>query len=107
MRADGRYVSLKMNWQATVPVAISYKVYVHLYNLDGELVAQNDQYPVGEFLPTNQWTPGKIVSDGHGLVLPEPAKPGYRLEIGWYDPASGQRLPIAGSTEDAFEIMIH
>jgi hypothetical protein len=106
VRSAGPYLSLKLNWQAAAPVETSYKLFVHVYNADGELVAQNDQYPVGEFLPTNQWVVGQSVTDLHGLILSEGAKPGYRLSLGWYDPVSGQRLPLAGSTADAFEIVI-
>jgi len=28
------------------------------------------------------------------------------VPLGWFDPASGKRLPLAGSTEDAFEIVM-
>jgi hypothetical protein len=103
---QGRYIHLKLNWQTTEPLDVSYKVFVHVYNPAGELVAQNDQYPGGDFSPTSQWPIGQSVPDSHGLILPEPVRPGYQIRIGWYDPGSGQRLPLAGSIEDAYEIAI-
>jgi hypothetical protein len=106
LHAEGRYLSLKLNWQATAPVKTSYKLFVHVYNLAGELVAQNDQYPAGEFWLTDQWVAGQTVSDWHGLIMPEPVTSGYRLSLGWYDPNSGQRLPSGGAAGDSFEIVI-
>jgi hypothetical protein len=106
LRSTGTYLSLKLNWLATAPVATSYKLFVHVYNAAGDLLVQNDQFPVGEFLLTNAWVAGQTVSDLHGLSLSEPIHSGDRLSIGWYDPASGQRLPLAGSASDAFDIVV-
>jgi hypothetical protein len=42
------------------------------------------------------------------LTLPASAPPGdYRLRVGWYDPASGQRLPlVAPAAGDAFDASV-
>jgi len=104
--AKDHFVNLSLNWQAAAPISVSYKVFVHVRNLSGELVAQNDQYPMGGFFPTDQWAVNQSVQDLHGLILPEPIQPGYRLQIGWYDPGTGQRLLLAGSGAEVFEIVV-
>ena len=106
LHAEDHFINVSLNWQAIAHMAVSYKIFIHVYNRAGELVAQNDQYPAGGFLPTDQWAIDETVHDLHGLILPETPEPGYYLQIGWYDPITGQRLFIAGSETDVFKIVI-
>ncbi len=48
-------------------------------------------------LPTSQWPVGAIVPDRHRLVVPRTVTAPSRvsLEVGLYDQASGERLPLA------------
>jgi hypothetical protein len=67
-------------------------------------VAQHDRAPEGGFYPTSQWDVGESVADIYPLALPETLAPGaYRLVVGLYDPATGQRLLTMGG-EDAVEL---
>ena len=60
----------------------------------GQLIAQGDSPPQGNVYPTSIWTAGEQIRDPHQIWIPEGAVPGsYRLAIGFYDLASGQRLP--------------
>ncbi len=92
----GDVVPLTLFWQARRPVAENLKVFVHLLGDAGQLVAQRDGEPVGGALPTTTWTVGKLVIDRHGALLPGDLVPGeYALIAGLYDPATGERLPVA------------
>jgi hypothetical protein len=91
---QGRYLSLALTWEATRPTDVAYKPFVHVTGSNGQILAQSDQYPVGGFMPPNEWQPEHAVRDLHGLILaPDAAEP-YAIHVGWYDPNSGARLPI-------------
>jgi 4-amino-4-deoxy-L-arabinose transferase-like glycosyltransferase len=74
---------------------INYKVFVHLVDEDGAIVAQSDAYPVGRFRPTTSWRSGEVITDEHTLSVPVGGEAGeYTLWVGLYDPATVQRLAI-------------
>jgi hypothetical protein len=56
--------------------------------------AQQDNQPQGGRYPTSAWALQDKVIDRYELALREGTPPGeYRLLIGMYDLATGQRLP--------------
>ncbi|MBI3941470.1 MAG: hypothetical protein HY326_00525 [Chloroflexi bacterium] len=106
LHAEDHFINLGLDWQVTTPVTVSYKIFVHVTNSGGEILAQNDQFPAGDFLTTDKWNPNQTVHDLHGLILLEPVASGDRIQVGWYDPNTGQRLPLTGSGKDVFEIVV-
>jgi hypothetical protein len=57
-------------------------------------VGTGDGLPLGGAFPTRLWQPGDRVLDEHVVPLPPDLPPGvYTVEIGWYDPTTGVRLP--------------
>jgi hypothetical protein len=56
--------------------------------------------------PTRSWRPGEEIVDRYGILLPETLGAGeYRLAVGLYDPATGQRLAVsAGPASFAIEL---
>ena len=100
----GAAFDLRLVWSATTPLTATLTAFVHLLGADGAIVAQTDRAPEGGFYPTTAWLPGEAVTDSYRLELPPTLPPGsYRLVTGWYDPASGVRVPAAGG-EDAVEL---
>ncbi|MBC7260949.1 MAG: glycosyltransferase family 39 protein, partial [Chloroflexi bacterium] len=65
-RADDR-VNVRLVWTALESIPQNYKVFVHLYTMDGRLVTQHDSIPVNELKPTWSWVVGERVADNHGL----------------------------------------
>jgi hypothetical protein len=64
---------------------------VHLLDEAGTLVAQQDRPPAG--YPTGVWRTGEVVVDSFTIELPPDLLPGtYRLQTGFYDPATLARL---------------
>ncbi len=91
----GDVLPLTLYWRATVQVAESYKVFVHLLDGAERVVAQRDTVPVGGARPTNTWQPGEDVADNYGVFIPPGTPPGeYRVEVGMYSPSTGVRLPV-------------
>lgn len=97
-------VHLELTWEALSASAAPLKVFVHLRDAEGRIVAQDDQEPAAGLAPTTLWTPGQEVVDGHDIALPADLAAGdYELWVGLYDPQTGQRLavPGAGAPADA------
>jgi len=99
LRMKGRYLNLALTWAAMRSMDIPYKPFVHVVDSQGQIIAQSDQYPKGDFAPPNEWQPQSVVRDLHGLVLPENAPEQYSIRVGWYDPNTGARLPITAPSD--------
>lgn len=104
--SPGQILRLTLHWRAEAPINKRYTVFTHLIGDDaaGNVVnpatgspvwAQMDGEPVGGSHPTTAWQVGERVDDSYGLELPANLPPGsYLLEVGMYDPATLERLPI-------------
>ena len=82
----GEIVQLTLFWEATQTIEGRYKVFVHILDQNGQLVAQRDSEPVGNLKPTDRWEVGETVIDNHGVLLPADLPAGeYQLLFGLYD----------------------
>ncbi len=96
----GGTLPLVLYWQAKAPVPLDAKVFVHLLSAEGVPLAQADAIPVQWRYPTGRWQVGEFICDAHRLDLAEVPRGDYRLTIGFYDPATGERLPVIGEAAD-------
>ena len=96
----GDVLQVQLNWQATDPVSMDYKVFVQLVGPDGPPVAQHDSFPVGGQAMTSDWQPGVTISDNHALIVPNDLAPAnYSLIVGLYNPDDPEaRLPVNGQS---------
>lgn len=86
---------LTLYWRALAPMEISYTVFTHLLDANGQLWAQKDNPPVRGSYPTTEWRVGETIVDKYDIVIPPDAPAGqYELEVGLYDATTGQRLPL-------------
>jgi hypothetical protein len=91
MARRGQRLALELSWEPRATPPADYALFAHLIGPGGRRIAQAD-LPY----PTSQWRPGRYVTTQLPLAIPAEAPPGtYRLVIGMYDPAGGQRLPLA------------
>ncbi|MGD8735772.1 MAG: hypothetical protein PVJ85_03365, partial [Anaerolineae bacterium] len=99
--APGDIVPLTLFWRTHGPIPNDLKVFVHLLDAQGQLVAQRDSQPAGGLRPTSTWTKDEVIVDRYGVLLPGDLPAGeYRLIAGMYRPASGERLPIHNEAND-------
>jgi hypothetical protein len=93
----GDWLRFTLYWQAAEAIPQDFTVFTQLLGPDGQVVAQHDNPPYGGWYPTSLWRPGETVRDDYRLQPGADVPPGeYRLIVGMYDPASGQRVPVAG-----------
>ncbi len=90
---EGRSVVLSLIWRTDGDAQGDYKIFVHVLNEDGQIVAQADDRPGNGNLPPGNWIAGTI-RDTMVIPLPEVAQGEYRVEAGLYDPVSQTRLAV-------------
>jgi hypothetical protein len=91
--AGGDALRLTLRWQALEEGGAGKKVFLHLLSAEGQILAQRDV----------DLEPGGG-DQRVGLLLPLDLAPGaYRLRIGVYDPATGERLTLP-TGEDSLTI---
>jgi hypothetical protein len=93
----GDTVRLSVVWQAQRALEADYTAFAHLVDESGQGWAGDDHPPYGGLYPTSAWGAGEMVRDTFSLTLPADTPPGlYDVQVGWYQPATQSRLPVAG-----------
>lgn len=91
--AAGQSPAITLFWETAVPLPADYKIFIHLLDGRGNLVAQQDADPLGGWLPTGRWAPGVVVPHTAVIPLPPEAAPPYTLATGMYTWPDVARLP--------------
>ncbi|MEJ2208852.1 MAG: hypothetical protein P8129_07430 [Anaerolineae bacterium] len=93
--APGDTVRLDVVWQAQQALETGYTAFAHLVDGQGQGWAGDDHQPYDGLYPTSAWGAGEMVRDAFTLTVPADAPPGlYDVQVGWYDPATQDRLPV-------------
>ncbi|RIK39008.1 MAG: hypothetical protein DCC55_19320, partial [Chloroflexi bacterium] len=91
----GAYLDYRLYWQALRPLTKNYHGFVHLVDVYGRPLVQQDQLPGPFFQPPLLWSPYRHVIDTYHLRIPRTAPSGlYWPAIGMYDFATQERLPL-------------
>jgi hypothetical protein len=94
----GDSLTITLYWQSLAKMNQDYVVFVHLLDENDLILAERNTFPgLGSF-PTTLWQVGDAIADTYTLVLPETtyAPSSAQLEIGLFDLATGERLPVYG-----------
>jgi hypothetical protein len=98
---------LTLYWQSMTAVSDSYKLFIHVLDESGQIVAQVDRLPVNGLAPTTRWQPDDLIRDRYEIVLPPELPAGkYQLRLGLYTEANG-RLPINAAAAEADAVTIY
>jgi hypothetical protein len=106
----GDTLRLLITWQALQALDRDYKLFVHILDPSGAVMAQAD--PIlgagadpdrpGEDYFASRWDPGRLVVTDVPITLPVTMAPGeYRIAFGLYDGETLERLPADGLADDA------
>jgi hypothetical protein len=89
-------LELHLWWVAERRPSLDYTVFVHLFDpkASGFIVTQSDAQPRGGAYPTRLWLPGEVVGDAVRLSLGDVPAGTYRLAVGLYNGATGDRLVV-------------
>ena len=102
--APGGQLPVTITWQGLAEMSEDYTVFVQVLDAADRIVGQVDAWPVQGTLPTSQWEPGETIVDPYIIPLSSDLPPGdYRLHVGLYLLASGQRLPVVDEAGNAVD----
>ena len=94
--AAGETVTVSIRWQVTAPLSRDLITFVHLGDPTQPPLAQGDALALGGDYPPRLWDAGETFADSFNFTLPAGLENGrYPLNIGLYDPATGQRLHVS------------
>jgi hypothetical protein len=91
----GEALDIRLVWRALEPIDADLTVFVHLLGPDGQAWGQDDREPGHASFRTSAWRVGDVVVDRHEPPLSAAATGSVSACIGWYELASGRRLPTA------------
>jgi len=91
----GDVLRLGLKWETARTLSIRYKVFVHLLDAQGNVIAQRDAEPMADLAPTTTWKSGEVIVDLHGIMLPANVQPqALRIAVGLYNPDNNERLAV-------------
>ncbi|MHB1294779.1 MAG: ArnT family glycosyltransferase [Anaerolineae bacterium] len=91
----GSTLRLTLYWRVLETTDVSYTAFTHLLDAGQAVRGQRDSVPADGERPTDGWVPDEIVVDTYEIPLDVNAPLGiYQVEVGLYDPATGERLPV-------------
>ena len=92
-------LDLDLFWSADRALPSNYALFVHLSDPEtGEPVAQYDGFPL---IPTDEWEDDtRWVSDVTIPILPNLPPGEYAINVGWFDPETGERLAVLAEPSD-------
>ena len=86
-------VTVDLIWSSDGSTFEPYVIFVHVLDESGNLLAQQDGWPVNGTWPTTCWADGDQVIDSRNIPLPSDTPPGtYTIITGLYDGNTGARL---------------
>ncbi len=95
-------------WHATAPLPEDYSISVQLLDMDWNMVAQHDGYPVDGTRPTTTWQPTEVITDYRAVSIPEDLPVGeYQLIARVYSWQTGENLPVAAVDGAEYGDTIH
>jgi hypothetical protein len=100
----GQTLTLLTYWRLNAPSLQQLRIFVHLVDTDGNLVAQNDTLGA----PSTKWRSGDLLIQAHDIAIPpDITLDSHHVRIGLYDPTTGIRLVVGDPpVGDAVDIML-
>lgn len=89
-------LTLTLYWRSGAAIHQNLRLFVHLIDAEGHILAQSDRIPADWTRPTTGWAVGEVVTDLHTFASDE----GDHLRLGWYDPITNQRVPLMDNGQD-------
>jgi len=94
----GDVLTLTLHWRVEQTPNARYKIFVHLLDASGRVIAQRDGEPLADLRPTTTWRAGETLADNYGVLIEPDTSPGdYRVAIGVYRAEDGARVPVGES----------
>ncbi len=86
-------VEVSLFWRTDRSLDDDLKVFVHITDAAGNIIAQRDHIPADGTRPTLTWVGDEIITDSY--LIPLENTP-FAVWVGLYNPLTGERLPVDG-----------
>jgi len=97
---DKSVTGVTLLWQTSEALNRSLRLFTQVVDENNQIIALTDGIPVNWTRPTSSWARGEVIATHHDFGdLPSGT---YRVRIGWYDSATGTRIPLEDNTDAAF-----
>jgi len=104
VRLTVQELRVELEWTTIMTVERQLTAFVHVYDAQGKLVAQQDGYPLSGLYPPWLSQTGEGVRDVRHIPLPDHLPAGhYRVGVGVYDAETGQRVAALSPAGKRFE----
>jgi hypothetical protein len=91
----GDTLQVALAWKALEEMDRDYTIFTHLVDAQPKVWGQMDSLPAGGSRLTSTWQPGNTSVDRLAFQVDPSTPPGvYWLEVGWYELATLERLPV-------------
>jgi hypothetical protein len=96
--SPGSGVNVEATWRVKNAPGGALTTFVHLGDPGEAPLAQGDGPALNGEYPTEMWAAGEVIDDSYELLIPHNLEEGsYPVQIGFYDPQSGTRLPVTAA----------
>lgn len=93
IRQDNEMIDVDLFWRGDKGAKRPFTVFVQLWDSNGQIVTQQDNWPVNRQWPPTCWQPDAQIIDSYQLVIPPTTPPGmFTLVTGFYDADTNERL---------------
>ncbi|GAB4533059.1 MAG: hypothetical protein Kow0063_14510 [Anaerolineae bacterium] len=100
-------LGVTLYWRALSKMVVGYTTFVHLLDETGQVVSQVDHVPGDGAFPTTGWLPGEVIADEFEVPWPDhQVSPSLLIEVGIYDPATGERLVVVDEAQAGDHIVL-
>jgi len=97
-------LAVDLYWQPRTAADYPYSIFVHATDEQGNLIGQQDTWPQPYM---TCWQPGDTYLDRHIIPLPsDHANLPLRLEVGLYNGATGQRVPVTAGGQPSDHVTL-
>jgi len=80
---EGTRFYITYYWRCLAEMGENYRIFVHIVDKDGVIVAQNDHDPVHGRYPTSRWKKGEIIRETYDFFVPLKVPKGtYTIRVG-------------------------
>jgi hypothetical protein len=102
---SGQKLTYTLYWRGIGPIETNYHGFVHLTDVSGQPLVQEDHMPGPLFQPPLLWSRNHLAADVYPLRIPEDAPSAfYWPDVGLYDFERLDRLPVVRDGQETEEV---
>lgn len=95
--------TITLYWHTETLIDESLRLFVQVFNEEGQILAIDDGIPMNGQRPTSGWITDEFITTNH--LFNDLAPEAFTLLVGWYNEQTGERIYLSDSDSDALELL--